>query len=158
MANREWRIANSEKALLEDYSLFPNRYLLLPHPRGLRRDGPARHVPGDGAGKLFGAAAEGVESLRLEAAQNLVRRERVVDRTRELVDDLGRRAERGHQPEPDAGVEIRQAGLRHGRQAGRDARPLARRRGETLEGARLDMRHDRGGGPETHRRAAGGRG
>src|SRR3981189_3104680 len=140
-------MANSEKALLEDYSLFPTRYLLLPHPRGLRRDGPARHVPGDGAGKLFGAAAEGVESLRLEAAQNLVRRERVVDRTRELVDDLGRRAERGHQPEPDAGVEIRQGGP--------DARPLPRRGGETLEGARLDMRHDRGGGREHHRGAAG---
>src|SRR3979411_1453145 len=113
-------IANSEKALLEGYSLFPTRYLLLPHSSGLRRDGPARHVPGDGAGKLFRAAAEGVESLCLEAAQNFVRRECVVDRTRKLVDDLGWRAERGHQPEPDAGVEISQAGLRHGRQVGCD--------------------------------------
>ena len=37
-----------------------------------------------------------------------------------------RRAGRRHQPEPDRGVEIRHAGLRHGRHVRQDARPLRR--------------------------------
>ena len=82
IANGEVRIGSCRRPTPIRHSLFATRRALLAHPGGLRRDGPARDVLGDGAGKLLGAAAERVESLRPQAGQDLVRFERFVDGAR----------------------------------------------------------------------------
>src|SRR5262249_26286166 len=97
---------------------------LLLHPRRRDHAPPFRGLAVDVVGELLRRAAQYVDALLLQRLDHVAGLERLVGGARELLDDVGRRAGRCHQPAPYTGVEALEARFFHGGQIRRDARPL----------------------------------
>ena len=101
----------------------------LVHPDAGAADQPfeALHVVADAPLEGLGRAADGLDAEGVQAAAHTLVAQRGVHRLVQRADDGGRHAGGPEHAPPDAGVEARQAGFRHGRQVGQPGQPLRRR-------------------------------